>query len=302
MLSIILLQALYGTSIPISKFLLSMCSPFFLTGIRMVSSGVLLLGYNWWMRKTKFIFNKKHIWLYAQIIVFGIYFKYLLRYWALSHLPAVKFSFMLNATPFLAALFSFIWFGTKLTKKQWAGLLLGFFGLVPIVVLRTQQELLTTQLFFISWPEIALFLAIVCHVYTMFIMQILIREHKSSVSGINGVCMFFGGILALTTILFGHGSFVVTDVATFSLGLITLILISNIICQNWYIHLLKKYSVTFISLTDFINQLATIFYSWLFLKEVITWHYGICAIIVFIGLYLFYQDELQLNILELQKP
>ena len=301
MLPIVFLQALYGTSIPISKFLLSLCPPFFLTGVRMVVAGIVLLFYKLFIDKEKFVFEKKHLWLYAQIILFGIYFKYLLRYWALSLLPAAKLSFMLNTTPFIAALFSFVWFGEKLTKKQWIGLWIGFLGLMPLLLLRTPKEALMGQLFFISWPEVAVFVAIACHTYGMVVARTLIRDHKSSAAGINGVRMLGGGILALFTAFFWEGFFPITDVGTFSIWLLGLVFISNIVCHSWYLRLLKNYSVTFISLTDFISPLTTAFYSWLFLKEAITWHYGVCAVTVFAGLYLFHQDELQVSSLQAQK-
>ena len=72
-----------------------------------------------------------------------------------------------------------------------------------------------------------------------------------------------------------------------------MIFISNILCHNLYAGLLKKYSATFMSFTSFLRPLFAALYGWAFFQEKISWHFYTSAIIVFIGLYIFYQDELR---------
>ena len=291
MIDIIALHALFGSSIPISKKLLSFTSPIFLTGIRMTIAGVILMGFNWF-RKQKFGNMQWKYWsYYAQIIIIGVYLRYILRYWGLKHMPAVKMGFLINATPFVAAFFSYIFFNEKMTKKQWIGLTLGFFGYVPILLATSASEKAGGEFFFISWPELAIFVAVIAQCYFMVISRKLVRDHNHSASVTNGIRMLGGGLLALLTAFLFEPVYV-TDVGPFLGWLALLIVISNLICHNFLLHLLKYYSITFISFTDFLSPLFTAFYSLYFLHEAITWNYFAGGIVILAGLYLFYQDEL----------
>jgi drug/metabolite transporter (DMT)-like permease len=71
-----------------------------------------------------------------------------------------------------------------------------------------------------------------------------------------------------------------------------IILISNIICHNIYGYLLKQYTATFIAFTGFLAPLFSALYGWAFLNERITWHFYASSFIVFIGLAIFYKEEL----------
>ncbi len=287
------MHALFGSSIPISKVLLNFSTPIFLAGIRMVVAGVLLLGYKYLRTYTDLYINKKHLWLYLQIIVVGVYLKYVLRYWSLNYMSSGKLAFLLNIGPFVAALFSYYAFNERLSLKQWLGLIIGFVGIIPMLLTTSTAEQLLGEIAFISWPELILFIAVACHCYGMIVSRKLIKDNNHSPVMVNGVRMLGGGLLALPTAFLIEGVAPVNNIPLFVGWLAVLILVSNIICHNLYLNLLKYYTVTFISLTDFLSPLFSALYGWLFLHEVITWHYYVSGIIIFLGLYLFYQDELR---------
>jgi drug/metabolite transporter (DMT)-like permease len=62
-----------------------------------------------------------------------------------------------------------------------------------------------------------------------------------------------------------------------------------------YGYLLKKYTATFLAFAGFLGPLFSAFYGWLFLSEVITWHFYLSAVLVFAGLYMFYKHELEVT-------
>lgn len=292
MLDIIALRALFGSSIPISKKLLSFTSPILLTGLRMTCAGLLLLLFNLLWRKSLKGF-KKELWLYyAQIIVVGVYLRYILRYWGLQHMPAVKTGFLISSTPFVAAIMSWFVFKERLSLKQWTGLLLGMLSYIPIIFTSSSSEIAVGELLYISWPEIAIFIAVIAQCYQFLISRRLLRTHKHSASVTNGICMFGGGVLALITATIAE-PIAIQDGWEFAGWFALLILISNIICHNYLLYLLKHYSITFVSFTDFLTPIFTGLYSWYFLGEFISWHYLVSAGGIIIGLYLFYQDELK---------
>src|SRR5262245_36376825 len=118
MLLIVLLYALFAASVWSSKLLLSYTTPIFLTGIRMSLAGLILLGYQYLYAHEHFSFKRSHIGLYAQIILFGIYLTYILRFWGMIGMSASKAMFFFNLAPFLSSLYSYIFFDERMTKRQ----------------------------------------------------------------------------------------------------------------------------------------------------------------------------------------
>jgi drug/metabolite transporter (DMT)-like permease len=102
-----------------------------------------------------------------------------------------------------------------------------------------------------------------------------------------------GGLLSLIASYFIEGPAAVYDPVSFCKGMTFMIFISNILCHNIYANLLKKYSATFMSFTSFLSPLFAALYGWAFFQETISWHFYLSILIVLVGLYIFYQDELK---------
>jgi len=296
MLLIIMLYALWAGSVTASKELLLYTSPMFLTGIRMFLAGLLLLGYQYFHPAKLFRFQWKHLRLYAQIIFFGIFITYNLRFWALSSVSAAKTMFLYNLSPFFSSLYSYFLFNEILTRKQWLGLLVGCVGFIPILMTSSTGEASLGEFFFISWQEAAIMLSVAMHSYSWIIMRKLVKDKNYSPMMVNGICMSAGGLLALVTSFYFDGTFFpVTNVLRFTGLLSFIIIISNIICHNLYGYLLRKYTATFLAFAGFLGPPFAAFYGWFLKNEVVTWHFYVSCIIVFAGLYLFYKDELKKN-------
>jgi len=187
MILIIVLYGLFGTSFLFNKALLQYANPIFLTGARMIISGMLLLGYQYRYAHKQFRFKKKHWSLFAQIILFGIYTTYILRYWGLQHMPASKAAFLFNLSPFLASLYSYFFFKERMTLKQWIGLFIGFIGLIPILLTSSKSEAILGELYFISWPELTIIASVACHSYSWVVMRKLVRNKNYSPAMVNGI-------------------------------------------------------------------------------------------------------------------
>ena len=293
MVLIILLYALFATSFSMGKILLQYSPPIFLNGCRMFIAGSILLSYQYFNPREKFRFKKSHIWLYAQVIFFGVHFGYNLRFWALNYLSSFKASFLYNLSPFLSAYYSYIFFKERLSPIQWIGLVIGFLGLIPILLTSSPAEKAFGEWAYISWPEIAILVSVAAHSYSWIVMRRLVKEKGYAPMMANGITMTTGGILALITSFIFESNQPVTELAPFCGWLALVILISNIICHNLYGFLLHKYTATFMSFAGFLTPLFTALYGVLFLSECITWHFYLSSSIVFIGLILFYQEELK---------
>ena len=118
MLLIILLYSLFGFSFLFGKMLLAYTTPIFLAGIRMFIAGSILLTYQYFYEHQQFRFKWKDLKYFLQIILLGIYASYILRFWAMQTLSAPKASFFFNLSPLFTALYSYLMFKEKLSRKQ----------------------------------------------------------------------------------------------------------------------------------------------------------------------------------------
>jgi len=289
---IILLQALFATSFPMGKYLMNFVSPLFLSGTRMLIAGGILLTYEYCRSSARFNFKRQDFWTFAQIIILGMYATYALRLYALQVLPVWKVSFFYNFSPFLTALYAYMLFNQRISKKQWLGLSIGFLGMLPILISRTPAEV-GGESFYISQYELFLIISVSLHCYSWILIQKLVKYKNYQTSIVNGICMATGGLISLINSYAIEGPAKISDPAAFCKGLIVMIFISNILCHNIYAGLLKKYSATFMSFTSFLGPIFAALYGWAFFQEKITWHFYVSILIVLAGLYIFYLDELK---------
>ncbi len=229
------------------------------------------------------------------MVVLGILVTYVLRFWALRDLPAAKTNFLYNLSPFMSSVFSYFIFNEKMSYKKWFGLSIGCIGLLPILFTSNPLEIFWGGFSFLSIPKIAIIVSVTTHTYSWILVRKLVKEKSYSPMMINGIMMFAGGILALILSFITEGFTPVAyeNIALFTSVLAAIITLSNIICYNLYAALLKQYTATFLSFAGFLSPMFTAVYGWILLGETVTWQFYLSSIIVFIGLYLFYQEELQ---------
>lgn len=263
-----------------------------MTGIRMIIGGGLLLGYQYFNKSQKFILKKEHIKYYAQLMIFNVLITYTARFWALKSLPAFKVSFLHNLAPFITAFYAYIFLGERIRRNQWLGLGIGLLGMIPILLTTTPSESSLGELFFISLPELVAITSVAASCYGWIIMRKLIKDHEYPPIMANGISMFFGGTLSFAISLPLEGFYPVSNSLQFWSLLVAVILVSNIICHNLYGHLLRSYSPTLLSFAGFITPFFTAFYEWVLFGQTISWHFYASSLIVFVGLFLFYKDEL----------
>lgn len=299
MMLVAFLYMIIASSFTIGKLALQYLQPLFFVGIRMVISGLLLLGYLYLFRRSSFKIRKEHYKYFLSIILFHIFIAYVSEFWALQHMNSSKVCLFYNLSPLLAALFSYFWFSERMTMKKWVGLGIGFLSFVPILLCGGSGAGESGEgMFFL--PEIAMFISVVSSTYAWIVVRKLGQEGYSMFM-INGVGMLGGGLLALTTSFFVEGmptlkflsGSYATDfmMASFYVGL--LILLSNVIFYNLYGYLLRRYTVTFISFAGFLTPFFAALYGWIVLGERVGSSFFITLGVVSVGLYLFYQEELR---------
>lgn len=315
MFLVLLLYMLLASTFVIGKAALVYSQPIFLIGVRMTLGGILLLAYVYFFRRKNWKFNKKDWWLFAQIIFFHIYLSFILEFWSYKYVTAYKASFMYNLSPFITVIFAYLFFRERMNKRKWTGLIIGFLGCLPVFLAEAPAaELKAGSFFFLSMPEIALLISVTAGVWGWIMLKELVVHRNYSPIFVNGIGMFFGGIMALVTALAFEGkpllkcpdrsivlegswfqSLFCTSWHSFFLLMsyvCLLILVANIVFYNFYGFLLKKYTPTFLSLVGLLCPLFAALLGWIFLGETVTWHFFVSLTVVLLGAYIFYQDEL----------
>jgi drug/metabolite transporter (DMT)-like permease len=318
------LNMLLASTFIIGKLALEYVHPFLLIGVRMVIGGSVLLAYQYFFKHTHFFFHKKDWWLFAQAILFHIYLSFMLEFWALDYVSSAKTCLFFSLSPFVTAILCYFLFSERLTIKQLIGLVIGFLGFLPeLLAPQPVTEISAGGISFISFPEIALLFAMVTAAYGWVVVKQLVVNLHYPAAMVNGIAMFFAGILSLITSFIWSGWPTVkavtepthyipiylvkllgaqgAGIALFLFYTSLLILVANIIYYNLYGVLLKKYSATFLSFAGFTAPLFTAVFGWIFLGESVSWHFIVTNICVVFGLYLFYIDELKSEPIYLEK-
>jgi drug/metabolite transporter (DMT)-like permease len=304
---------LLASTFTLGRAVVHYASPIFFIGIRMMFGGSLLLGFVYFFNKKNWKFLRKDIFFYFQLMFFHIYISYLGEFWALQYISSAKACLLYNLSPFVTALFSYYMFSEKLSGKKWFGLIIGLLGFLPILLAQVPQENIAGHFGSLSLPELALIISGCSTSYAWLLIKKMI-QNGYSILMLNGIAMTSAGFLAFLTSLLVDGlphvyccavpqdalSVSLTTILgtqeigflMFILYLVALILIANVICYNLYGLLLRQYSATFLSFAGFTTPLFAALWGFLLLGESIGTSFFVSLAITFIGLYLFYTEEL----------
>ncbi len=295
MLLVVLLYAVLASTFIFAKKAVSLANPCFLVGVRMIIAGLCILGYYWFFHRKELAIQRKDYWLFFNVALFHIYIAFIFDLWSLQYISALKSTLIFSATPFVAAVLSYFLLRERLTIKKIIGIVVGIGGLVPVIMMQAGGQEAVSEFAHISLPEVVLFLAVISGAYAWFLVKRLM-DRGYGFGLINGIAMFIGGILSMFTAgIFEGFAHPVKDLFPFIGWLALLILSANIVFYNLYGFLLQRYSITFITFAGWLCPCFGTLYEWLFMGGTITWHYFLSLVLVTIGLYVFYQDELKRN-------
>lgn len=295
MFTILLVNALFSAVFPMGKIAMSFCPPFLLVGLRMVLAGFLLGAYALYTKNNLVQFFKKYSTSIFLLALFNVYIANAFEFWGLQFMSSAKTCFIYNLAPFFSAILAYIFFKEKVTIKKIVGLLISFIGFIPILMFAAPEEQVLPHMYFLSIAELAVILATFAGVCGWLTMQHGVRHRDFNTLNANSISMFMGGIFSI-----GH-SFCVENITVRTSDLFSIIswisalAIVTIACYVLYTHLLKKFSTTFLTFTGLTGPFFAALYDWLIFGTVITWHFYCATALVFIGLYLFYQDEFSIK-------
>jgi len=290
---------LFASTFTIGKIVLTLVNPVFFIGVRMTIAGLLLLAYVAFVQKRSLRVRGEQYGLFMLLSFLHIYIAYIAEFWALKYVLSSKACLLYNLSPFLTVLCTYGFYQEKLSRKKLAGLIIGFLGFIPILMSSAPQELAAGHWGFLTFPELMLLVSVLSSVLGWLIFKNLITKHEYSPVLINGYAMLIGGLAALMTSLVFEGIPQIGltgsshEIGMFVRYTALMILVANIIGYNLYGHLLHIYSPTLLSFFGFTTPLFAALYGFLFLQEQVSLAFIASVVMVSIGLYLFYQEELK---------
>ena len=290
LLLLIFSYSLIAISFTLAKAVLAYCAPIFFVAFRMIIAGAFLLGYCYVRNPHMLAVNKKDYTKFALIVLMHIYFSYVFDLVALQYMSSFKGAFIYNLSPFLTALFSYLFFSEHMTPKKWLGLLIGFSGFLPELLKEAPGEAMGV----ISFGEVMMICSVIAAVIGWTVMRILVKDGYSPLS-VNGIGMMGGGLLALITsgLCETWDPFPVNNWWPFLKITAAVIITANLLYYNLYGYLLRTYTATFMSFAGFLCPLFAAIFGWYFLGEQVSLTFFFSLFVVVFGLAIFYQEELK---------
>lgn len=283
-ISAILCNTLFGTAFPMIKIgyeLFSVTDDIFMkmlfAGIRFTIAGLLLLLFGTVKNKAvpKFPVNK----LPLVILVAAVYtsLQYTFFYTGLSNTSGASGSVINSSSVFMAVILAhFIYKDDKLTVLKFLGAIAGFGGVLFAVL---SKESFASSISFMGegLMMIAAFSSVIGSVLSKYATKTI---ESSTMASYN---LLFGGVmLTLIGVIFTKDAFSISIQ-----GILVLLYLSFVSAFGYTVQskLFKEYSISKVSVYNFVIPVSGAFFSGIFLQEnILRWEYLLALLLVSIGI------------------
>ena len=170
---------------------------------------------------------------------------------------------------------------------------MGLIGLIPILWKNTTTELEVAVPGDQWLGNIIVLVSMIFFCWGWILFKKLIESCSYSVQMLNGIAMMIGGILSsfFVMMVYGGSVFEISFSENFAY-LMGLFLLSSLLTYTLYAYLLQNFSPTFISFAGFLEPAFALFYGFLWFGYTVRIVDIISFFILFLGLYIFYRQEL----------
>ncbi|MBI2344549.1 DMT family transporter [Candidatus Dependentiae bacterium] len=297
MILVIILYAIFAAMTFINTSLMSSDPyPVIVGMFRSLGSGGIILIYMVLFGKQKIrdlrLSVEQWYWLVGYGILIHAFAMFGFSYGAMYASP-ITICFLYATAPFLTAMLLYFYSGTVLNKTKILGLLVGFIGLMPILLKTTSihTELVISDKAWFGNLIILVTMILFCWGWILF--NKLIHSCSHAVQVLNGIAMIIGGILSTGFVGFMYGNKIFEQ--SFSANFMQLLfffIVFSLITYSLYAYLLQHFSPTFISFAGFLEPGFALIYGVLWFGYSIQITDILSFMILFVGLYIFYRQEL----------
>jgi len=295
LLLVLLCNFFLASTISSNKVLLSMFPAILFVGIRMLCAEILICVYAYcFSTRMRWRYIKHDIGILVGVSLFTTYLPSILKAFSLKHLFSSKAAFYGSIDPFITALYAYFLWHEKLSWKQFVGIIIGFSGIVIMTLGQTPPEQGWHAWFILFYPELASFASVVVSRWGWILLRALVRNERYTPLEVNGMSMVGSGILALitATMLNQWKDVSIPSVSTFLCLFVYTVIIGNVTGYMLYAYVIKHVNLTFVSLAGFSIPIFVGLIGWLLLAEPMSYSILLAGLFVFLGLLIFYYDEL----------
>lgn len=214
---------------------------------------------------------------------------------SVQYTDPVNVCFILAMSPFITAIMQYFMGHETLTTKKVLGLLVGFAGVIPILLQSDHGAYADVPHHLELLGSVVCFASTVLFAYGWIAMKRFLSVHgHHSITVINSIAMFVGGCVSLFFYILTQNT------ALFSLSLsadfphlMTAFVFSSTLTYMIYASLLKTYSATFIAFAGFLEPVFGMLYGAAYMGYKVNAVSVGAIVVLFIGLYIFYREELK---------
>lgn len=285
-----------ASGISTNKVLLGMMPATLFVGIRMLLAGVLMFAYAYRTSpRLRWNYLKEDGFVLLGVALFTTYIPSILKAFGLKYLFSSKAALYGAIDPFVTALYAYILWQEKLSFRKFLGILIGFAGIMVVTFTHSASEQPWHAWLMFSWPELASIATVFVSRGGWIMIRNLVRKERYTPLEVNGLSMIISGVLALATAtLLGQWQEVeISSYEFFGVLLMYTIIAGNILGYTLYAYVLKHANITLISLAGFSIPVFVGAIGWALLGEPISMALIIAALMVLVGLVVFYSDELR---------
>jgi drug/metabolite transporter (DMT)-like permease len=298
MILIILLYAVFSAMTFINSSLMATNPyPFFVGMLRALGSSFILLSYSWFFfRKQTMEFSLSYRgWLL--LLTYGVLIHAFVMCgfsYSMQYADPVTVCFIVASGPFLTAIIQYFRGQEYLTYKKVIGLLVGFIGLVPILMVSQHGSSSSLDPELQWWGNLISLISMLVFSYGWVVLKQFLKEFSHPIQLINGIAMLVGGLISAVFVASVHGFevFSLTFSPEFPL-LMSAFLASSLLTYMLYVYLLGRYSPTFVAFAGFLEPAFGLFYGAALMGYSVTGNALLALTILFSGLYIFYLEELK---------
>lgn len=285
-----------ATAISANKVLLTAMPATLFVGIRMLAAGMLMFTYAYRNSpRLRWNYVKQDMVMLLGASLFTTFVPSLLKAYGLKHLFSSKAALFGSIDPFVTALYAYILWHEKLSWSKFFGMLIGFGGIALMVVTGSPPEESVHAWFVFSFAELASIATVFVSRYGWILIRSLVKSDRYTPLEVNGLSMMGSGALALITAGFFDQwhQVSVASLPQFVLLFAYTIIVGNVLGYTMYAYIIKHANLTYVALTGFTIPIFVALVGWWFLGEPISLTLILAAALVFIGLVIFYYDELK---------
>lgn len=298
MILIVLLYAVFSAMTFINSSLMSSNPyPLVVGMIRALGSGTIILGYMLIFRRSALLGIRLSGQQWRWLIAYGVLIHAIgmcgFSYSVLYANP-VTVCFLFAMAPFITAVIQYAHGEERLTNKKIIGLIVGTVGLVPILLQSSTSEHVNNYQKSAELGNWITFGSMILFCYGWVIFKKLLYSCRYSIQVLNGIAMMIGGLLSIFMVIAAYGySFSSLSYSVDFGWLMSAFLVSSLLTYSLYAYLLQHFSPTFISFAGFLEPAFGMIYGFFLVNYQITGIDLVSFLVLFLGLYIFYLEELK---------